>query len=202
LVSLSVPEERVQVFYTLDGKSPDNTSLLYSEPILVETPTQLKAVSFDPDTESFSSIIERRLDIPKQNWTVVSVSSGNMESAINLMDENPLTFWATESEVDTPQEIALDLGKLYTLNGFTYWPNQERYPIGIITSYEFFSSTDGKRWTKLATGEFDNIVNSRVEQQIYFEPIEARYIKLRAAKTSEDGFQASFGEIGIITDEK
>ena len=202
LVSLSVPEERVQVFYTLDGKSPDNTSLLYSEPILVETPTQLKAVSFDPDTESFSSIIERRLDIPKQNWTVVSVSSGNMESAINLMDENPLTFWATESEVDTPQEIALDLGKLYTLNGFTYWPNQERYPIGIITSYEFFSSTDGKRWTKLATGEFDNIVNSRVEQQIYFEPIKARYIKLRAAKTSEDGFQASFGEIGIITDEK
>ena len=202
LVSLNVPEERAQVFYTLDGKSPDNTSFLYSEPILVENPTLLKAVSFDPETESFSSILERRLDIPKQNWKVASVSSGNMESAINLMDENPLTFWATEPEVDTPQEIALDLGELYALNGFTYWPNQERYPIGIITSYEFFSSTDGKRWTKLATGEFDNIVNSRIEQQIYFEPIAARYIKLRATKTTEDGFQASFGEIGVITNEK
>lgn len=200
LVSLHVPEDRVQVYYTLDGNLPNKESMLYAAPIAVDSPTLFKAIAFDPETETYSSIVERKLDISKKNWNVLSVSSGDSESAINLMDEDPVTFWATDPEVDTPQEISLDLGAMYTLKGFTYWPNQERYPIGIITRYEFLTSTDGTHWKRSSTGEFDNIVNSRIEQKITFEPTQARYLKLRALSTAEGRYQASFGEIGVITD--
>lgn len=199
-VTLQVPDKRIQLFYTLDGSIPDKEASDYNEPIAINTPVVLKAIAYDADTDTYSSVSERRLDIPKRDWKVHSLSSGNAESIVNLMDEDPNSFWATEETAQGPQEVALDLGSTYSLKGFTYWPNQSRYPVGIITAYEFLTSMDGKSWNVSASGEFDNVVNSRIEQQISFKPTSARFIKIRALATSDEGFQASFGEVGVITE--
>ena len=75
---------------------------------------------------------------------------------------------------------------------------QARYPSGIITNYSVEISQDGKTWKEIASGEFSNIVNSPIEQQVRFESVSARFIRLKAVKTA-DGNPATFGEIGILT---
>ena len=69
---------------------------------------------------------------------VVRTSSGMLADAQKMIDEDPNTFWATDEGVKTPQEVVIDLGEIYDLKGFTYWPIQERYPFGIITKYRIF----------------------------------------------------------------
>ena len=65
---------------------------------------------------------------------------------------------------------------------------------------KFLVSNNTKNWTKIAAGEFANIVNSRLEQQIDFPLIKARYVKLKAKKVDGTGFRASFAEVGVITE--
>jgi alpha-L-fucosidase len=94
--------------------------------------------------------------------------------------------------------LILDLGESYLLKGFTYLPMQARYPSGFIQNYEFQISTDGKIWTSVAKGEFANIANNPILQEVRFDSIEARLIRLKVIKTT-DGNSATFAELGILT---
>lgn len=59
---------------------------------------------------------------------------------------------------------------------------------GHIELYELYTSGDGKEWTKTAEGRFDNIQNNPIEQMIYFQKRNVRYVKLVVKKsTSADG---------------
>jgi len=75
---------------------------------------------------------------------------------------------------------------------------QARYPSGFIQSFEFQSSTDGKIWASVAKGEFANIANNPILQEVRFDSVEARFIRLKAIKTT-DGNSATFAELGILT---
>jgi alpha-L-fucosidase len=75
---------------------------------------------------------------------------------------------------------------------------QARYPSGFISQYVFEISLDGKIWKEVAKGEFSNIQNSPTVQIIRFDPVDARFIKLKAIKTT-DGNAATFGEFGVLT---
>lgn len=127
------------------------------------------------------------------------MSSGTAENIQNLMDENPDTFWATDNEVASPQEIVIDLGALYSVNGFTYLPSQERYPFGIVTDYELYLSTNGMQWNLATKGEFSNVVNSRLEQEVRFKATNTHFMKLKAIKTDGEDPRAFFAEIGVLT---
>ncbi|MCJ7465832.1 MAG: alpha-L-fucosidase [Maribacter sp.] len=199
MVTLSVPDKAVIVYYTLDGSKPTTASVKYDRPFLIQTPTTVTAISYDPLDSSETSPIRRYFDIAKTDWNVVSTSSGKKSDAFKLIDGDPDTFWATDQGVTEPQEVVIDLGKEYLLTGFTYWPIQERYPFGIITNYEFSVSINNVSWKKVAQGEFGNIENHRIEQVIHFMPTKGRYIKLKAIKVAGSDFTTSFGEIGVLT---
>ena len=199
-VNISIADKHVDVFFSLDGREPDETSSKYTAPFFVQEPSELKVIAIDPDNGERSPIISKHIDIPKKEWQVIRSSSGILTEANKLIDEDPKTFWATEEKVTQPQEVVIDLGSAYLLQGFSYWPIQERYPSGIITDYEFWVSTDDRNWKQVAKGEFANIVNSRIEQTVRFDAVMARYFKLRAVKTAGDGYQASFAEIGLYTE--
>ncbi|MFM1879153.1 MAG: hypothetical protein RLZZ241_2019 [Bacteroidota bacterium] len=200
VVTLTVPDSAVNIYYTLNGSNPQTQGTVYAKPFKVLGPTLLTYVAKNPETGTYSDIVEKHLDIPKKPWKVVSVSSGNPAEAYYAIDENPLTHWTSAKDPGKPQDLVLDLGQVHTLSGFTYWPNQDRYPAGIITAFEFYCSLDGLQWQPAANGEFENIVNSRIEQKIKFPKTAARFIKLKGVSTSESGFQASIAEIGVITD--
>jgi alpha-L-fucosidase len=200
LVSLLVPEATVSVYYTLDGSKPTKESPKYEIPFMVATPRMLKAIAYDAATDAVTASVSKHIDIPKVTWKVVSMSSGTEENIQNLMDENPYTFWATDNKTAIPQEIVVNLGASYSVNGFTYVPSQERYPFGIVTEYAVYLSRDKQKWNLAAAGEFSNVVNSRLEQEVRFTPTEARYMKLKVIKTDGEDPRASFAEIGVLTE--
>lgn len=61
-------------------------------------------------------------------------------------------------------------------------------------------SKDGKQWQLVAEGEFPNVINNRVEQQVRFPKQLARYVKLQAKGTAAEGQQATFAEFGVLTE--
>ncbi len=200
MVTLSVPDKNVEVHYTLDGSEPIVASPKFEKPFLVDTPTTLRAIAYDPETDDMTESTLKYFDISKKDWKIVDVSTGNILDAVKAIDDNPDTFWATDADAKNPQELVIDLGKIQMLEGFTYWPIQERYPFGIITNYEFSVSTNGSDWKSVAEGEFGNVVNNRIEQTVNFSPAKARFIKIKATKVDGEDFRASFGEIGVITE--
>lgn len=201
-IMLKVPDKKVQIYHTIDGSIPTTASKQTRGPIFLYEPTTVNAIAVDPEDGKQSAMTSRYFDVPQNKWKVSSTSSGDLSAAWRMIDENPNTFWATDEKAATPQEVVIDMSKVHTLKGFTYWPIQERYPFGIITEYEFSVSTNGKNWKQVAKGEFANIVNSRLEQKVNFPPTKGRYIKLKGVKVDGEDMRASFGEIGVITQVK
>ena len=93
------------------------------------------------------------------------------------------------------QEIHIDLGKKYRLNGFTYTPDQRRWGGGVITHYEFYVEDQ-----LVAAGEFSNIVHNPIEQQISFPPTNGQRIRF-VARTISGGQKAGIGEFTVLTEE-
>lgn len=188
-VMLSVPEKGVEIFYTTDGSDPSESSTKYENPIMVSEPVGLKAISFDPKSGKKSEILIRNLDIPKSKWKVENQD----ENAGKVIDEDSQTFWKSEKN-----DVVIDLGESITINGFTYWPPQNRFMSGVISKYVFEGSLDGKTWKTLSSGEFSNIKNNPIEQVVRFSPYQVRFIKLKSLSTT-DNQPASFAEVGLIT---
>ena len=96
----------------------------------------------------------------------------------------------------SPTQMMIDWDTEQTFTAFRYLPPQGTRD-GLITHYTLWSSTDWSHWTKLATGEFSNIVNNPIWQTINFTPTKARILKLDADRLSE-GERMGYGDIEII----
>jgi alpha-L-fucosidase len=188
-ISLNAAEKGLDIHYTLDGTAPTVESKLYKQPFRLEKPGKVSAVVIDPASGKISESGSRNFDVPKAKWAVNKMT----EKAENAIDENRNTFWKSSDN-----QIVIDLGEELLLFGFTYLPPQNRYMSGVISEYLFSSSLDGTNWIELAKGEFANIHNNPVDQQIRFEPAKARFIRLSATATT-DKESAAFAEVGIIT---
>ncbi|MGL6021972.1 MAG: discoidin domain-containing protein [Chitinophagaceae bacterium] len=77
--------------------------------------------------------------------------------------------------------VIIDFGKIKTLSGMSYTPDQGRYPYGLAKNYTIYISNDAKKWTTIKKGEFFNIKNNRIAQKILFDKnIRGQYIKFEA----------------------
>ena len=97
-----------------------------------------------------------------------------------------------------PKQMLIDWDKEQTITSFRYLPPQESKD-GTITYYTLWASTDWANWTKLASGEFSNIVNNPIWQTIKFPATKARILKLDADHLSE-GERMAFSDIEVITE--
>ena len=95
-----------------------------------------------------------------------------------------------------PRLMMIDFDSEQTFTSFRYLPPQDTKD-GIITHYTLWSSTDWTNWTKLASGEFSNIVNNPIWQTINFEPTKAKVFKFEADKLS-NGTRMGYSDIEII----
>ena len=198
-ITLQVPDENVEVYYTLDRSEPTKNSNRYLGAITTDKSVVVKAVAYDPTSGEYSESKTVNFDIPKKDWKVVNVSSGKTEEAFKMIDENVNSWWSTTRNEELPQEVVIDLGKEYDLKGITYYPPQDRWSFGIIANYELKVSRDNRTWKKPASGEFGNIHNNPIEQTVNFKPVKARYIKLKGLGNTDDSGAISIGELGVIT---
>ena len=114
------------------------------------------------------------------------------------IDGNINTVFVQEKK-EMPVDLVIDMGKVETLEGFKYTPHQGFWSAEIITRYEFYVSLDNENWEMVSGGEFSNIKNNPLMQIKTFEPVKARYIKLRALENSHGNASAGYTELDVIT---
>ena len=95
-----------------------------------------------------------------------------------------------------PKQMMIDWDKEQTITSFRYLPPQKTKD-GLVTRYTLWASSDWANWTKLASGEFSNIVNNPIWQTIKFPATKARILKLDADKLAE-GERMNFDDIEIV----
>ncbi len=95
----------------------------------------------------------------------------------------------------SPKQMMIDWDQEQTLTTFRYLPPQGTKD-GLITHYTLWASSDRTNWTKLASGEFSNIVNNPIWQTVSFPPMKARVIKFEADRLAE-GEHMGYGDIDI-----
>ena len=191
-------EAGIPIYYTLDGSKPSLSSIKYTVPFKYDKTVEIKAVSINEEGIS-SAVRIVKYGVSKENWKIVSVSSGNIHNANKIIDGNPDSVWSFGDDLSQrTQEVVIDLGNLISIKGFTYTPNQAAENPGLISNYELYSSTDGVNWMKQSEGEFSNIKNNPIEQVKLFNAINARYLRFVAKSIVADYKVITIGEISIV----
>ena len=139
--------------------------------------------------------------LAKKSWKIVSATSEG-SPAQKAIDGDAASFWHTHTAAGRqppPQEIVVDMGKDHTLTGLLYLPRQDECAVGNVDKFDFYVSPDGKTWGEpVATGEFNNIVNSPDQQKVMFaKPVKGRYFKFIALHAAT-GECVNAAEIGVV----
>ena len=95
-----------------------------------------------------------------------------------------------------PRQMMIDFDTEQTFTTFRYLPPQDTKD-GIITHYTLWSSIDWTNWTKIASGEFSNIVNNPIWQTITFPETKVRVFRLEA-DALYSGERMGYGDIEIV----
>jgi alpha-L-fucosidase len=198
-VTLIASDSGTEVYYTTDGSNPGASTEKYSGPVEFARKGTLMAVAIDPLSGDSSPVTRQEFDIPATNWKLMG-EPGKNQRASAPFDGNPATALVINQTL--PVDFAIDLGEVVTLKGFNYLPDQSRYSAGVIRNFEFSVSQDGRNFGQpVAAGEFGNIANSQVWQRITFDPVQARYIRLRAIEVVAGDGRAGIAGFDLITGE-
>lgn len=197
-IQLKSGDAESELYYTLDGSTPTAKAANYTAPVKTGSgKIDLKAIAYNPFTKQSSVVSEEKFDIARSNWKILSTDA---KAAYQALDGNPGTAWQQPKSQRLPADLVIDLGKDEKLVGFRYLPAQNWWEeASIITHYEFEVSADNKTWQRVSEGEFSNIKNSPVWQTKSFAPTQARYIKLRALKNTQEGSAPGYAEVDVIT---
>lgn len=179
------------IFYTTDGKEPDNTSKKYDRPFPLPDGGVIKAVAIADETRR-SETVTVSYDIAPAKWTVIPSAN----NTANTIDGNP----RTSAEFAIGEDLTIDMGQGYTLKGFTYNP-VEKVQAANIYKYDFYVSLDGQDWIQVKNNAvFNNIANNPVRQDVLFgKPVKARYIRIKVLESVENKNVYTIAGIGIIT---
>jgi alpha-L-fucosidase len=202
-VSLRCKSYDPLIYYTTDGSEPDQNSTLYTKPFLMDRGGFVKAVAYVNDGIQKSEIIEARMGVCPAKWQLVSFSAeqAHHEAALAI-DGDPQSYWHTQwgdNPPKNPHDIVVDLGENLDLTGFTYLPRNDGLG-GICKSYVFEVSSDGSNWKIAREGEFGNIKNNPVNQEIFFQKtFNARFIRFTSLANINGDAYLSMAELGILT---
>lgn len=187
-----------EIYYLMRESMPGPHSGKYTAPIKTsEGKIEIKAMAHNPFTKQNSVPTVEKFDISRKDWKIISTDK---QVAAQVLDGNPATSWHQNKSQGMPVDLVIDLGKQEKMVGFRYLPDQNWWAdASIITHYQFEVSADNKNWKMVSEGEFSNIKNNPFWQIKNFDLIQARYIKLRALKNTQEGSAPGYAEVDIIT---
>ncbi len=99
----------------------------------------------------------------------------------------------------SPRQMMIDWDTEQAVSSFRYLPPQNTKD-GTVTHYTLWASSDWSNWTKLASGEFSNIVNNPIWQTIKFPTTKARILKFDADRLAS-GERMAFDDFEVVTGE-
>ena len=97
----------------------------------------------------------------------------------------------------SPTQMLMDWETEQTVTGFRYLPPQDGTS-GTITHYTLWGATNWRDWKKLASGEFSNIVNNPIWQNLTFPATKVRMLKFDADRLA-DGERMGYDDVEVVT---
>ena len=189
-VRIAVESEGAKIRYTTDGTEPTISSTPYTEPFVLAGKGTVKAVSCDVASGKVGPVATRRFDLPASDYRVVDPKD---EKAALMFDGNGYTTYYLP---DGKRAVTIELSAPHTISGFIYTPNQGRDAQGHIANYRLL--IDGK---EVASGEFSNIKNNPIEQEIRFTPVKGKKIVLQATRVVDEMKHVGIAEFSVITED-
>ncbi|NWK55039.1 alpha-L-fucosidase [Verrucomicrobiaceae bacterium N1E253] len=177
---------------------------LYQKPFTLPLGGRVRSYAYDPASKLKTDIVQQTFGLPKTNWKVISSSFANEGAAgINrVIDGDSKSMWHTHGKggrVPPPHWFIIDLGKTHSLSGFLAMPRHDGSSIGLVDRYSLHVSDDGKDWKLASSGEFSNIKNNPIEQEVSFQkPQRARYVKWVAERAVDGNSCAALCEFGLL----
>jgi len=199
LVRISHPHS-LPIVYTLDGSEPTEHAQLYNGPIALLNGGTVKAAVLGAGHRVGLVAAKTIVGAAPLGWSAHSSATSNASQAI---DADPQTVWeirlSDRASSSNAAALVIDMGGIRRIRGFAYLPRQDWNFKGVVDRYRFETSVDGIRWvTEVPAGEFGNIKNNPVLQEVEFTPVEARYFRFTPLRDVERSNLAHVAEITVL----
>lgn len=136
------------------------------------------------------SFVEKVEDIESVSYLLPDVKA---EEAAKASDKQAQTTCFVEGD-----RLLIDLQEERLVSSLHFLPDQGEPNKGLIANYEIRVGVSKDAVNQLVkSGEFSNIQNNPVMQSVFFTPVKARYIELKATRMIHAGEPMGFAELGV-----
>lgn len=136
------------------------------------------------------SFVEKVEDIESVPYLLPDVKA---EESAKASDKQSQTTCFVEGD-----RLLIDLQEERMVSSLHFLPDQGEPNKGLIANYEIRVGTSKEAVNQLVkAGEFSNIQNNPVMQSVFFTPVKARYIELKATRMIHVGEPMGFAELGV-----
>lgn len=199
---VSVPEEHVikaefrtiddaPIYYTLDGTEPTEKSTLYSEPVVLDKTSTIKAIAIRPtgasrmfvDSVSFHKAASSEVTLGTEPHSRYRTTGGSVltDGRFGTSSFNTGEWLGFNG---TPLVATIDLGSVQEISSVTVrtlidTPNWIFDTRGITIEV----SSDGKEFSKVAERKYPQMTGHKsdiISHTIMFEKVSAQYVKVTA----------------------
>lgn len=136
------------------------------------------------------SFVEKVEDIESVPYLLPDVKA---EESAKASDKQSQTTCFVEGD-----RLLIDLQEERMVSSLHFLPDQGEPNKGLIANYEIRVGTSKEAVNQLVkAGEFSNIQNNPVMQSVFFTPVKARYIELKATRMIRTGEPMGFAELRV-----
>lgn len=136
------------------------------------------------------SFVDKVEDIESVPYLLPDVKA---EEAAKASDKQAQTTCFVEGD-----RLLIDLQEERLVSSLHFLPDQGEPNKGLIANYEIRVGVSKDAVNQLVkSGEFSNIQNNPVMQSVFFTPVKARYIELKATRMIRAGEPMGFAELGV-----
>ena len=136
------------------------------------------------------SFVEKVEDIESVPYLLPDVKA---EETAKASDKQAQTTCFVEGD-----RLLIDLQEERLVSSLHFLPDQGEPNKGLIANYEIRVGVSKDAVNQLVkSGEFSNIQNNPVMQSVFFTPVKARYIELKATRMIRAGEPMGFAELGV-----
>lgn len=190
------------IVYTLDGTEPAARSSVYQSPISLPRGGILTAAVLTPDRRVGLAGTKAVVGLAPIGWKIVPGKGRDDDpTAANAIDADGRTLWQVRASTGrTPRpSLTIDMGGSQRIAGLAYRPRGDWNFEGVVDRYKFETSLDAERWTtQIEAGEFGNIRNNPILQEVPFAPVEARYFRFTALHDADDNGWVGAAEVTVL----